>query len=186
MAEAERTCVVLRAPAPRDELVRLVASPDGEVCVDYRGRAPGRGVWLSLAPEALAGLARAAPRIGAQLGARCDAAELQAQLRAAVVAATGDGLSQAAAAGALILGHDVLVDAVRGRRVEIVAVASDAAERTVSSVSRAGEVLTVRLPWPAAEVGRRVGREVVAVLGVPDATPTAHLRRQLRRLSALG
>lgn len=182
----ERTCVVLRMPAPRDALVRLVASPEGEVCVDYRGRAPGRGVWMSMAPEALAGLPRAAGRIGAQLEARCDAGAVLAQLRAAVELAAGHGLSQAAAAGALVLGHDVLVDALRSRRVDIVAVACDAAERTVASIGSAGQALTVRLPWPATEVGRRVGREVVAVLGVPDATPTAHLRRQLRRLSALG
>ena len=66
---SERTCVVSRRTAPRDELIRLALSPDGEVAPDVRARAPGRGAWIGVGRVALdaaiakgkleAGLARA-------------------------------------------------------------------------------------------------------------------------------
>jgi predicted RNA-binding protein YlxR (DUF448 family) len=44
----ERMCALTRAIAPRAELVRFVASPDGEVVPDLKECLPGRGMWLTL------------------------------------------------------------------------------------------------------------------------------------------
>src|SRR5215213_10223940 len=44
----ERTCVLTRRSAPREELIRLALSPDGEVAADIRARAPGRGAWIGV------------------------------------------------------------------------------------------------------------------------------------------
>ena len=42
----QRTCVACRATRPKRELVRVVRSPLGELSVDLRGKAPGRGAYL--------------------------------------------------------------------------------------------------------------------------------------------
>ena len=44
----ERTCILTRRTAPREELIRLALSPDGEVAPDVRARAPGRGAWVGV------------------------------------------------------------------------------------------------------------------------------------------
>lgn len=45
--ETERTCIVTRAKAPVDALIRFVVAPDGEVVPDFRRRLPGRGIWVT-------------------------------------------------------------------------------------------------------------------------------------------
>jgi uncharacterized protein len=42
----QRTCVACRTTRPKRELVRVVRSPAGELSVDLRGKAPGRGAYL--------------------------------------------------------------------------------------------------------------------------------------------
>ena len=54
-AEPRRTCVGCRRVAPRRELVRFVAGPDGPV--EGAGR-PGRGAWLCPDPDCLERAAR--------------------------------------------------------------------------------------------------------------------------------
>ena len=46
--QPERTCILTRRTAPREELIRLALSPDGEVAPDVRARAPGRGAWVGV------------------------------------------------------------------------------------------------------------------------------------------
>ena len=41
-----RTCVACRTTRPKRELLRVVRSPLGELSVDLRGKAPGRGAYL--------------------------------------------------------------------------------------------------------------------------------------------
>src|SRR5689334_12116350 len=49
----ERTCVLSRRTAPREELIRLALSPEGEVAPDVRARAPGRGAWIGVSRSEL-------------------------------------------------------------------------------------------------------------------------------------
>ena len=42
----ERSCVGCGQKKPKDALIRLVVGPDGQVSVDRRGTAPGRGAFL--------------------------------------------------------------------------------------------------------------------------------------------
>ncbi|HEX6411240.1 MAG TPA: YlxR family protein, partial [Sphingomicrobium sp.] len=44
----ERTCILSRRTAPREELIRLALGPDGTVAPDVRARAPGRGAWIGV------------------------------------------------------------------------------------------------------------------------------------------
>lgn len=41
-----RTCVITREKLPKQELIRVVRTPEGNVIVDDTGRANGRGAYL--------------------------------------------------------------------------------------------------------------------------------------------
>ena len=41
-----RQCLGCREQKPKNELIRVVRSPEGEVSLDFRGKAPGRGAYL--------------------------------------------------------------------------------------------------------------------------------------------
>lgn len=41
-----RTCVITREKLPKQELIRIVRTPEGNVIIDDTGRANGRGAYL--------------------------------------------------------------------------------------------------------------------------------------------
>ena len=47
-SEPERRCILSGETAPRETLVRLVASPAGLVLPDAHEKAPGRGAWIGV------------------------------------------------------------------------------------------------------------------------------------------
>lgn len=48
-----RQCLGCREMFPKRELIRVVRSPEGEITLDFRGKAPGRGAYLCQNPECL-------------------------------------------------------------------------------------------------------------------------------------
>ncbi|MBP3284934.1 MAG: YlxR family protein [Clostridia bacterium] len=41
-----RTCIGCNETKPKKELIRVVKSPEGEVSIDFTGRANGRGAYI--------------------------------------------------------------------------------------------------------------------------------------------
>ncbi len=41
-----RQCMGCREQKPKKEMIRVVRSPEGDVSLDFRGKAPGRGAYL--------------------------------------------------------------------------------------------------------------------------------------------
>jgi predicted RNA-binding protein YlxR (DUF448 family) len=52
--DPERTCIVTRAQAPVEALIRFVVAPDGSVVPDFRRRLPGRGMWVTARADCVA------------------------------------------------------------------------------------------------------------------------------------
>ena len=48
-----RQCVGCREMKAKKELVRVVRSPEGDISLDFRGKAPGRGAYLCPNPDCL-------------------------------------------------------------------------------------------------------------------------------------
>ena len=48
-----RQCVGCREKKAKKELVRVVRSPEGEISLDFRGKAPGRGAYVCPQAECL-------------------------------------------------------------------------------------------------------------------------------------
>lgn len=41
-----RQCLGCREMKPKKELIRVVRSPEGEIGLDFKGKAPGRGAYI--------------------------------------------------------------------------------------------------------------------------------------------
>ncbi len=48
-----RTCVVTKEVRPKKDLIRVVATQEGVVSVDLKGKANGRGAYLILSKEVI-------------------------------------------------------------------------------------------------------------------------------------
>ena len=54
-----RQCLGCRKMKPKKELIRVVRSPDGEISLDFKGKASGRGAYLCPEPACLKKAVRA-------------------------------------------------------------------------------------------------------------------------------
>lgn len=180
----ERTCVGCRVHGARDDLIRLVAAPDGTVAVDLRGRLPGRGAWVhprAACVERAVGGAKRRLRL-------VDPGEIPARVRLVVAQAAIEALGVATRAGVIVAsGHDALSRAAEAGQVRAVVVATDASPRSVRDLHAEERGIPVFvLPLDRDGLGRVIGRGPRAAVGVgggPAATP---LLMQLRRLADLG
>lgn len=188
MSGPQRTCVLTRRTQPQADLVRVVASPDGEVVIDYKGNLPGRGAWIEPSAEAITLLARKHGVLRKALGAEVDPVAIERDLREAVQEAVRAGLSIAAASGALVLGFDALVARLQAGELAAVILASDAAERTERGLRAVAPEGFKFFPsaFTREQLGHRVGKGLLAAVGVPSGTATSYLLRQLRRIEQLG
>jgi predicted RNA-binding protein YlxR (DUF448 family) len=187
----ERTCILSRRTAPREELIRLALSPDGEVAPDVRARAPGRGAWIGVTSAELdeanrkgklkAALQRAFKTsdvtVPADLGERTEKALRQAAL---------DRLGMEARAGNLVNGADRVETAARSGRVHLLIHAADAGEDGRKSLDQAwrvggGEPQGVIFPEPRTILSMALGRENVVHAALTDPAAASRVRRALAR-----
>ena len=174
----ERTCILTRRTAPREELIRLALGPDGEVAPDVRARAPGRGAWIGVAQAELdtanskgklkSALARAFKtgelRIPDDIGDRITSALRQAAL---------DRLGLEARGGTLINGADRIETAARAGKVHLLVHAADAGEdgrRKLDQAWRVGGGGPQGLVFPEGRtiLSMALGRENVVHLALTD------------------
>ena len=111
-----------------------------------------------------------------------------ARVEAWVFRGLRDGLALARAGGALVLGHDALVDALQKGEIFQWVAASDASERTIKSIERAAgmDLPCVSVPLTREELGHQVGHGLLSVAGVCDRPAASLLNQRLRQWSELG
>ena len=190
----ERTCILTRRKATKDELIRLALSPDGEVAPDVRARAPGRGAWISVSRSELdsanakgklkAALQRAFKtsdvKVPADLGERTGQALRQATL---------DRLGMEARAGNLINGSDKVEAAARSGKVHLLIHAADAAEGGRRQLDQAWRVggggpEGVIFPEGRTILSMALGRENVVHAALTDPAAASRVTLALARWRA--
>ena len=192
----ERTCILSRRTASREELIRLALAPDGVVAPDVRARAPGRGAWIGGDRATLdaaqakgkvnAALARAFKTQGASapddIGERIEAA-----LRQAVV----DRLGLEARAGNLVIGGEKIETALRRGDVRLLLHADDAGadgNARLDQALRVGSDGKMRhgLVFPAgrAILSLALGRENVVHVAIVDRAAAARVQGLIARWAA--
>jgi predicted RNA-binding protein YlxR (DUF448 family) len=190
----ERTCILSRRTAPRDDLIRLALGPDGQVAPDVRARAPGRGAWIGVGRAELdeanakgklkGALARAFKTgdvgVPADLGERVEQALRQAAL---------DRLGMEARAGNLINGADRVEAAARAGKVALLIHAADAGEDGRRSLDQAwrvggGDAQGLVFPEGRTILSMALGRENVVHVALTDRAAAARVSRALARWRA--
>ena len=191
---AERTCILSRRTAPREELIRLALGPDGQVAPDVRARAPGRGAWISVGRKALdeanakgklkGALARAFKANDVQVPA-----DLGEQIEAALRQQALDRLGLEARGGTLINGSEKIEVAARAGKVHLLIHAADAGEdgnRTLDQAWRVGggEAKGLVFPLPRTILSMALGRENVVHVALTDPAAARRVRQAIDRWQA--
>jgi uncharacterized protein len=190
----ERTCVLTRRKAAKEELIRLALSPEGEVAPDVRARAPGRGAWIGVTRSELdaanakgklkAALQRAFKTndlsVPADLGERTEHALRQTAL---------DRLGMEARAGNLINGADKVETAARAGKVHLLIHALDASEdgrRRMDQAWRVGGGAPQGVIFPEGRtiLSMALGRENVVHVALTDPAAASRVRHALARWRA--
>ena len=194
----ERTCILTRRKATKDELIRLALAPDGTVAPDTRARAPGRGAWIGVtraeldaanAKDKLKGaLQRAfktnAVTVPADLGERTQQALRQTAL---------DRLGMEARAGNLLSGFDRIEAAARAGKVHLLLHAADSGEdgrraldqaQRVGARVRGGEHQGMIFPEPRTILSMALGRENVVHVALTEPAAASRVRHALARWRA--
>ena len=190
----ERSCILSRRTAPREELIRLALGPDGQVAPDVRARAPGRGAWIGVGRTALdeanaksklkGALSRAfntgALDVPADLGERIEAALRQQAL---------DRLGLEARGGTLINGAERVEQAARAGKVHLLIHAADAGEdgrRKLDQAWRVGGGGPQGLVFPEGRtiLSMALGRENVVHIALTDAAAARRVTNAIDRWQA--
>ena len=190
----ERTCILSRRTAPREELIRLALSPEGEVAPDVRARAPGRGAWIGVTRAELDGAnAKGKLKAALQRAFRTNAVTVPADLGERIEQALRqhalDRLGMEARASNLINGAERIENAVRAGQVHLLIHASDAGEDGRRSLDQAwrvggGEQQGMIFPESRTILSMALGRENVVHVALTDPAAASRVRHALARWRA--
>ena len=158
----ERLCVATRAVRPVEDMLRLVAAPDGKVVPDVERKLPGRGVWITATRDAVE---RALRERAIQRAFRGDAevdAELPALIGRLLERSALEGLSLANKSGQVVTGAGKVEAALNAGDVALLIHASDArpdGARKLDALARAaGERLPVLRAFRGEQLDLALGR----------------------------
>ena len=194
----ERRCVLSGRNAGRDEMLRLVISPDGDVLPDALARAPGRGAWIGVDRAALAealagGKLKAALARAFKSGRVAIPDDLPELAERALARALLDRLGLELRTGKLVLGSDRIASDARTGKVAALYHAADASEdgsRKLDQAFRVGSdaegtgLAGVRLPLDRTALSVALGRDNVVHLALADRPSAERVAIPLRRLQS--
>ena len=191
---ATRQCVVTRTRRPKDELVRLVLDPEGQVAIDLLDRAPGRGVYVWADRGALI-KALSGKGIGRTFRGR--ARPLSPEAVEALLDSTVERLEHrlvelvavARRAGVAALGMDLVLEALGNNPpAPVVLTTRDLSERSLRRVSEHAGARTrfIGLAVDKADFGSKLGRSDVGVVAIRPSALAIRIVAEAARRDGLG
>ena len=195
---SERTCILTRRTAPREDLIRLALGPGGQVAPDVRARADGRGAWIGVDRAAL----EAAQAKGKLKGALARAFktsdlaipdDLADRIEAALRQSALDRLGLEARGGSLVHGSERVEQAARAGKVHLLIHAFDAGEDGNSKLDQAwrvggsqerGHQRGLVFPLPRTILSMALGRENVVHVALTDAGSARRVAHAIARWQA--
>lgn len=181
---ATRRCVLSGETFPREELIRLAISPEGQVLPDPQAKAPGRGAWIAPDRAALetamadGHFKKALLRSfkGGPEGTRLSYSDnLAQQIEDALKRTLLDRLGLELRGGNIVMGSAKLAEHARSGRIALLLHASDSSEDGRKKLDQAWRVGTdqegsgvrgIVLPLDREALSVALGRENVVHLGV--------------------
>ena len=164
----QRTCIGCRQVFGKDEVVRIVAGPNGAV-IDYREKLPGRAAYVCPRPECIrkALVRENLSRALHMKAANPESSAFIEQLAAAITEKIRSLITMAAKAGSLAAGASAVDDALQKGRVEMLIFAADVSEGTRGKVLSSTKIPARQATlFTRDEMGQMVGRELVGVVGI--------------------
>ena len=190
----ERSCILSRRTAPREELIRLALGPDGRVAPDIRARAPGRGAWIGVSRAALdeanaKGKLKGALSRAYKTGTLEVPADLGQKIEDALRQQVLDRLGLEARGGSLVNGAERIEVAARQGKVHLLIHAADAGEdgrRKLDQAWRVGGGHKAGLVFPEGRtiLSMALGRENVVHIALTDAAAARRVLHAIDRWQA--
>jgi uncharacterized protein len=181
-------CILSGSKTVPDALLRLAIGPDDSVAVDFTGKLPGRGAWISLDRAALeAALAKGKLR-GALLrsfkGAKLTiAADLPERIAQGLEKRVLDRLGLTMKAGALVTGSDAIAQLLNRGKAWLILHAADAAP---DGIRKLGGSEMMILPCGRDALSLALGKANVVHIGVSVEAAADRLLIDIRRWLAYG
>lgn len=177
----KRTCIGCRAVTAPEELVRLVAGPEGELVFDLAGRSSfGRGAWVHPELRCLTEAGRGGVDRAFRQALGLSPAALVSQLRHAAARRAFGLIGAARRARHLQAGASAVEEAITRREVELVLVATDARASAhhvfLEPLIAAGRA---QVFGTKAEFGACLSRPETALLAVTDAGLAREIRKAI-------
>lgn len=190
----ERSCILSRRTAPREELIRLALGPDGQVAPDVRARAAGRGAWIGVGRKALddanaKGKLKGALARAFKTGEIYVPADLGERIEAALRIQALDRLGLEARGGTLVTGGERVEAAARQGKVHLLIHAADAGEdgrKRLDQAWRVGGGDRAGLVFPEGRtiLSMALGRENVVHIALTDAAAARRVTHAIDRWQA--
>lgn len=167
-----RTCLATGEVLPRERLMRFVVGPDGEIVPDLAGKLPGRGLWLTPTRAALEkAIARKAFARGAKRQVKVDA-DLADRVERQLLERAVGALGFARRGGHAVSGFAKVEERLRGRKIALVVVATDAADSDGRAKLAGWDARLVSF-CDSATLGKVFGREDATYVGIARVVATS-------------
>jgi len=179
-----RKCIATGEVRPMFDMIRFVISPDGQVVPDLAQKLPGRGIWVTAAPEALAravskGLFSRAAKQAVQVSE-----DLPGQVEAMLARRVVDLISLARKGGGATSGYERVKAWLMKDEAEVLIQASDGSERGKSKLSTPHYGFFIG--WLTAdELGQAFGRQTTIHAALRAGGLAQRVVEEAARLKAL-
>ena len=177
-----RRCILSGAIRPKDEMVRFVVGPDGEIVADVDERLPGRGFWLSADRDML--MKASAKHMFAKAARRSVRVpdNFADQVEGALVRRCLNLVGLARRAGQAVIGYEKSREWLDSGRAGIVVAASDgsaASRAKLEALASSAPIAVLR----ADELGAAAGRDRAVHMVVSPGRLADSLKREAGRLA---
>jgi len=176
----ERRCLISGKTLPKDDLIRFVIDPNGNVVPDLAQKLPGRGLWVKADSSAITEAAKKGLFAKAAKTSAKAAPNLAEQVISLLRARCLSLIGLAKSAGATVLGETQVAEALRTQKLALLLLADDAS----SEPGHLNNVPVCRL-FARGELGAALGYAQIVYAGIKPHGLTSRLKTDLQRLRNL-
>jgi predicted RNA-binding protein YlxR (DUF448 family) len=179
-----RRCAVTRERLPKEQMIRFVVAPGGELVPDLAARLPGRGIWLSARGDVVETARTRGAFAKAARGPVTVPSDLLSGLQAALVRRIGEHLGLARRAGQAVAGFSKAREWVaKGHAALVVQAADGSADECTRFL--AGWTGPVVAPLDGATLGAVFGRDHAVHIALAGGRLAERIAAESARLDGL-
>jgi len=178
----QRRCIVTGEVRPREDLLRFVVDPSGQLIPDITGRAPGRGIWLSATRDSVkTALSRKLFARAVRRALDVDP-EMDDRIEGLLAARCIELIGLVRRAGQAVAGFEKARAWLKQEHAGLLLAARDGAADGREKLQRLAPGLAVLDCMTRAEMGRAFGRDHVVHAVLAPGTLAGKLELEARKL----